>query len=173
MTKGSCSSAAFCYVGDKAGFDVLDFRGGDSTSFFAKTGNIEKIAKLPGVSSFIVRQGNDFAAVKNLIPNVKEGKEYILAVGKHSAIIRKTSIGFEFLELQDPMRNGWFKLNYERLQKRFACQKSHTFAGKKVELKNILIDVDSLGKSKDFEKILEYINTPKGKQMKGAAGNVR
>lgn len=30
MTKGSCSSLALAYAGNKAGYDVLDFRDGDS-----------------------------------------------------------------------------------------------------------------------------------------------
>ena len=30
LTKGSCSSAAFAYIGNKCGYDVTDFRGDDS-----------------------------------------------------------------------------------------------------------------------------------------------
>ena len=40
LTKGSCSSLAFMYAGNKAGLDVLDFRDGNSRSvfiFFEKT----------------------------------------------------------------------------------------------------------------------------------------
>ena len=40
LTKGSCSSLAFAYAGNKAGFDVLDFRDGDSRKFFASTSRL-------------------------------------------------------------------------------------------------------------------------------------
>jgi hypothetical protein len=45
MTKGSCSSLAFTYAGNKCGFDVLDFRDGMSRKIFATGSNINRIAK--------------------------------------------------------------------------------------------------------------------------------
>ena len=41
-TRGSCSSLGFAYIGNKAGLDVLDFRGGNSQSFFSMNTNIKK-----------------------------------------------------------------------------------------------------------------------------------
>ena len=35
-TRGSCASVGLCYVGQKSGWDVLDFRGGESLNTFAK-----------------------------------------------------------------------------------------------------------------------------------------
>lgn len=41
-TKGSCSSLALAYAGNKGGHDVLDFRGGKSCDMFAQNGTIKK-----------------------------------------------------------------------------------------------------------------------------------
>ena len=46
MTKGSCSSLAFAYIGNKNGLDVLDFRGGNSQYVFSMNSNIKKILEL-------------------------------------------------------------------------------------------------------------------------------
>lgn len=45
-TGGSCSSLAFAYIGNRAGYDVLDYRGGNSEEFFCKRYNIKDIANL-------------------------------------------------------------------------------------------------------------------------------
>ena len=97
-----------------------------------------------------------------------EGKEYYLATGVHAAIIRKTSKGLEYLELQDnEVLNGYKILNNNVLTKRFGCKKSHNikYIGK-VEVESILIDVDSLKNNGEFEKILGFINTNGRKQLK-------
>ena len=168
MTKGSCVSVAHCYTGNKAGFEVFDFRGGKSWDFFALRSNTIEIARLPGVTSFFEQTANDFKAAKALLPNAKEGKEYILCVGKHASIIRKTKNGLEFLELQSNAYNGWHELNDDMLKRRFGCTR-----GRKYIKTSVLIDVESLGKSKDYKKILGYLNTAKSKQMKGVKGSVK
>ena len=43
-TNGSCSSVALAYIGNKAGYDVSDFRGGKSEEFFCSPYNIVDIA---------------------------------------------------------------------------------------------------------------------------------
>lgn len=168
MTKGSCASVAHCYAGNKAGFEVFDFRGGNSWDFFALRSSTEKIARLPGVTSFFEQTANDFKAAKALLPNAKEGKEYIICVGKHASIIRKTKNGFQYLELQSNAYNGWHELNDDMLKRRFGCTR-----GRKYIKTSVLIDVESLGKSKDYKKILGYLNTAKSKQMKGVKGSVK
>lgn len=45
-TNGSCSSVALAYIGNRAGYDVLDYRGGESERFFCKRYNIKDIANL-------------------------------------------------------------------------------------------------------------------------------
>ena len=42
-TKGSCASLALCYVGQKNGLDVVDFRGGESQSFVSRSRNYDII----------------------------------------------------------------------------------------------------------------------------------
>jgi hypothetical protein len=122
LTKGSCSSSAFCYIGNRAGYDVVDFRGGSSQTWFSLMGNIRDIGKLPNVISFVERHTNDFIATRNLLSNIKIGKEYYIATGRHAAMIRKTQNGFEFLELQTNGRNGWKELDDYILKRRFGCQ---------------------------------------------------
>lgn len=174
-TKGSCSSVALAYVGNKGGYEVLDFRGGKSCDMFSQNDTIKKISKLSGVKSFTVKDYNDHNAVIKLTQNMVEGKEYYLATGVHAAIIRKTSKGLEYLELQDnEVLNGYKILNNNVLTKRFGCKKSHNikYIGK-VEVESILIDVDSLKNNGEFEKILGFINTNGGKQLKGSGGSVK
>lgn len=64
-TAGSCSSLALAYIGNRGGFDVLDFRGGNSRKVFASKLNIARLAKLKDVISFEERNTNDFSALKN------------------------------------------------------------------------------------------------------------
>ena len=174
-TKGSCSSLALAYAGNKGGYDVLDFRGGKSCDMFAQNGTIKKISQLSGVKSFTVKDYNDHNAVLKLTQNMVKEKEYYLATGRHAAIIRKTSKGLEYLELQDnELFNGYKKLTHKVLTKRFGCKKSHNlkYVGK-VEAESILIDVDSLKNNEEFKKILGFINTNSGKQLKGSGGSVK
>ena len=172
-TRGSCASCSFAYAGNKAGYKIRDFRGGESTAFFATSGHIKEIGKFDGVVSRHISAENDFKAVGELIKEVVDGKEYILATGQHAAIIRKIGSGYEYLELQSTKYNGFHKLNNDMLKARFACKKSHSIAGQKLSLNNVLIDVDSLIKSPDFVEMLKYINTPESEQRKGVGGGVK
>ncbi|WHM78524.1 hypothetical protein OPT59_07690 [Streptococcus dysgalactiae subsp. equisimilis] len=175
MTSGSCSSAAFAYIGNKAGFKVLDFRGGDSCNLFSTNGSIIDIANLENVNSTIVNHGNDFIGAKQLLSKIDNNKEYYLATGSHAAIIKKTEKEFQYLELQhqNTEKNGFKKLDYYTLQNRFGCKKSHSSYGRKYEVPNILIEAESLGKNEEFQRILNFINTPKDKQQKGSNGHVK
>jgi len=170
-TCGSCSSLAFAYAGNVAGYDVLDFRGGKSRKFFAQYPNVINIARLPGVVSFIESGKNDLDVVNHkLLPNMIEGKEYYLATGRHAAIIRKTTDGYQYLELQDPNSCGWrvFIEGYTLID-RFACP----INGYGEEENSVLIDIESLANNQGFLDILGYINTAETKQHKGANGSVK
>ena len=171
MTKGSCSSLAFAYTGNRANMKVLDFRGGESTNFFSKPVNIKAISNLKGVESYVETVYNDYDALKVLLPKVVKGKEYILSTGQHTAIIRKAEKGFEYLELQkQPSVNGYRKLTKDILKTRFSCQKSYSTYGVKTKASSILIETETLAKNKEFKTILEYINTDAIKQKKGIKG---
>lgn len=174
-TEGSCASLGFAYVGNKAGYDVRDFRGGASRAFFSKFSNIEKIAKLDNVKSWLESDYSDFVAIKKILGNVQEGKEYYLATGSHAAIIRKKDGFFEFLELQDATKNGFERVietrQYNTYRKRFGCTRSRTikYFGK-VKQKSLLIDIETLGQNEEFIKLLGYINTEINEQIKGIDG---
>ena len=177
-TVGSCSSLAFAYIGNKAGYDVLDFRGGNSRKFFSMNSNIQKIGELKNVKSYVEKHTNDLKAVHNLFSRVELGKEYYLATGKHAAIVRKTENGMEFLELQSPEikgypLNGFLPLTDKTLRKRFGCKKSHSVYGIKLEAQSTMIDAESLYESYEFKDIHGFINTEGKNQMKGANGSVK
>lgn len=173
LTKGSCSSLAFAYIGNKAGYNVLDFRGGDSCNLFSRDRAILDIAKLDGVISHISYHTSDFRAIRSLIKEMEIGKEYYLATGGHAAIIKKSDGLFSYLELQDPKNNGYKPLTDSVLRQRFGCKASHTFYGRKIEVPSMLIDIDTLGSNEEFHKILGFINTDKDYQQKGDGGSVR
>ena len=170
-TGGSCSSVALAYAGQKGGYDVLDFRGGASQLQFSSMGTIKEVSKLPGVVSEMVTGGNDFTNAHTLMKKIAEGKQYYMTAGKHAAIVRKTATGYEYLELQSGYRkHTWYELTDAELKRRFGCQKSHTTYGMKYEVSEVLIEVDSLAKSPEFARVLEFINTLAGNQMKGVGG---
>ena len=170
-TKGSCSSVALAYCGNKSGLDVLDFRGGDSQYIFAKTYNIEKVINIKGINGIKVTSGNDFTNAHNLMSQMLDGHEYYFTAGKHAAIVRKTATGFEYLEMQSGWRkNTWYALDDFELRRRFGCQRSHTTYGMKYETSEFMFDVDAAKGNKDFAEMLEFINTAEIDELKGLGG---
>lgn len=170
-TKGSCSSAAFAYIGNKGGYTVLDFRGGESCDFFSRNSRIKMIGNLPGVKMHVAKNTNDFKATKELLENVENGNEYYLATGRHAAIIRKNDNLVEYLELQSKIVNGFKPFDDTVLKKRFKAQKSHAIRGRKYDVDSYLIDVNSLKDNPEFHNILSFLNTAESKQMKGIEGH--
>ena len=179
MTKGSCSSLAFAYIGNRNGLDVIDFRGGSSQSVFSRNSNIKKMLELPGVNGSITMVKKEISGTMEVLKGLESNKEYYLATGKHAAIVRKVEEGFEYLELQSKAQNGWMPFDRygsiaATLNKRFGCRKtvdrSH---GQVWEKSVILMDVDSFNGNTDFEQILGYINTSVENQQKGVMGDVK
>lgn len=179
MTKGSCSSLAFAYIGNRNGFDVLDFRGGNSQYVFSMNSNIKKMLELPGVSGSVTMVKKEISGTMEVLNNLVLNKEYYLATGKHAAIVRKVDSGFEYLELQSKYQNGW--QSFDRygsmaatLNKRFGCRKTVDKSfGKVWEKSVVLMDVESFNENTEFEQILGYINTAVEKQKKGVTGDVK
>ena len=168
-TEGSCSSLALAYAGNKGGYDVLDYRDGNSREYFATRSSIEDIAHIPGVESFVLNGTNDFESVSQLLSGVKDGEEYYLASGQHAAIIRHNNNQFEYLELQHQSNgNGWHSLNNDILKCRFGCESDRL-----IPSKSYMMNVSSLSKNNEFKNILGYINTAEQDQMKGTKGYVR
>lgn len=177
MTNGSCSSLAFAYAANRSGHHVLDFRGGESCSFFGSNKNILSIAQLPNVNSVVVEEYSDFDAAKELLDLMEDDKEYYFAPGVHAAVVRKTEGKYQYLELQSETENGWIDFSTNTLKTRFGCKRSHSIrvGGRSVKYKQktVLIEVDSLSKSDDFNMLTGYINTAVSEQKKGAGGSVK
>lgn len=166
-TGGSCASLALAYVGNKAGYDVLSFRGGKSREIIARAS--KQLPDVKGIKAYTEKHTSDIVATRKLIKNMEYNKEYILITGKHAAVIRGTKEkGVEYLELQSKNNNGWHKLYVESLINRFSAKKTHTlkYFGK-IEATSMLIDTESLYNHKGFHKLLGYINTDPEKQLKG------
>lgn len=181
MTEGSCSSAAFAYIGNKCGYDTLDFRGGESLSFFAEKANIKMIADLKGVNKITVMDKKEIKAAATLLNNLELGKEYYFFVGKHVAIVRRTKNDVEYLELQSATQNGWQSFSGEKYQtmgrtlyERFGCRKTvdRSF-GRVWEREACAMEVDSFKDNEDFKHILGYLNTATDKQKKGVGGSAK
>ena len=169
-TLGSCSSLAFAYAGNLAGYDVVDFRDGESRKLFSTDEMIKEIAYLPDVDS-IVRFGTDEIECTNkLLKKMEPGKTYYLATGQHAAAVRNVDGQYEYLELQNrtPSKNKWYKLNTKVLEERFRCERDNDF-----ECQNVLICFDSLQKSPEFLDLLGYLNTAETAQRKGMQGRAR
>lgn len=173
QTYGSCSSLAFAYIGNKAGYKVLDFRGGSSLGAFSNRFFIKQIASLDGVESKSIRVTSDnklsqVALSMELLESAKEGKEYYFETGQHAAIVRKKDGQYQYLELQSEYANGWKQLDEDTLSWRFACFESQLVS---LMAPPLMIDIESLGKSEEFISLLGYINTDKSDQKKGDGGH--
>lgn len=182
-TDGSCASLSLAYCANKQGLDVTDFRGGDSQYCFANKGNNISMYKLADadIQTFeFVKEAKEATKLLNDLP-VDDKKEYVLGVGKHSAIIRKTTeFGLQYLELQSQTDNGWHSFETEKyttfgtLVKRFGCRKTpDKNYGIVYKKKAALIDVESIKITPDFKEMLGYINTAKDKQQKGEKGGIK
>ena len=163
-TAGSCASVGYAYIGNKSGLDVHDFRGGLSQWFFASPGTAKMIAELDGVNGTVIDNGYMFTNAHKLLKKVEKGKEYFFTAGRHAAIVRKTNNVLEYLELQTQNDNGWHELNDSVLNSRFGCIKQEQ------KPYDVLIDAEKLKDNLTFKKLLEFINTAEGSQMKGVGG---
>lgn len=170
-TNGSCVSLSWCYAANKLGLDVTDFRGGNSQAIFSKHYISDKISSLG--KCFREENTNDFKSAVAVLKQAEVGKEYILFTGEHAAIVRRLGEkGFEYLELQSNTNNGFKNLTTNVLKDRFACKKSHSIAGLKLQYDSRLFEIDSLKENKNqFKKILGYLNTKSDEQKKGSGGH--
>ena len=180
MTLGSCMSLSWAYAAQKAGYNVLDFRGEGSRNIFSKRRNTESLLTLmPDVDVQRFEYETSWEAGREALKNgVKPGKEYILIAGSHAAVVRRGKFGLEYLELQSPLNdnNGWHifqeldaPVKSSTLTDRFGCNlDQHSY-----KEKAYLIEVESLGRSDVFIEMLGYINTPEDEQYKGAGGSIR
>jgi len=175
-TKGSCMSAALTYTGNKGGYDVLDFRGGKSQDYFSLNTTVRKFTQLPDVKAWEVLNIDDYKGAEELMAKAETGKEYIMAVGSHAAVIKKGPDGyFRYLELQhpNPAGNGWQLFITTTLRDRFGCEKPFPGMMNPPQRPNFLIDVESLADSDELGDILPYTQTGVKGQKKSEGGSVK
>ena len=188
MTEGSCASLAFCYAGQKSGYDVLDFRDGASRKVISLQANniLEYFGrKHEGSFKSQTAQTDTTAGHKLLLKaNMEFGKEYYFTCGKHAAIIRKKQYDggmtyIEYLELQSADQNGWTPLAEESDKTAMDFSLSYRFAAGKtikestLDAKANLLDISCLKDDSEFMEMLGYINTAEDEQRKGSEGHER
>lgn len=189
QTNGSCASLSMAYAGQKAGYDVYDFRGGNSQTTFAGMGFIERYKNINGIEYYEATDTNKSSCenARDVLQNVQDGKEYCLFCGTHSAVVRKYRgnrpdiFQLEYLELQSADKNGWRAMSLtdqevdvggwythmdSTLKVRFGCKEEKD----PMLVDAAMFEVGSVKDSKDFRSLLGYINTPPDNQKKGEGG---
>ncbi len=186
-TSGSCASVGLAYIGQKGGVNVLDFRGGDSQTFFSTTSHLKELCNLPNVISFKYnRFSSSVANGARLLKQCELGKEYYFVNGRHASIVRKimdnvTDIFtgevtgqeevLQYLELQSATRSGWTDFN-SNIRHTLKWRFGETTGDDWTE-RTFMIDVDSLKDSDELKKLLGYINTQESEQRKGTNGTIK
>lgn len=179
MTSGSCASVGLCYIGQKDGWDVLDFRDGESRLFFA--GGSTNLEFMQGVAQDIGKPllrettntwtGGAVKLARQMVPN----HEYYFVTARHAAIMRMREDGtVEYMELQSNWRNGWKSggLANDRgamdrmFHDRFGASKS-------ISGDAYMLDIDDMKKSKLLHRAYGYMNTEESQQKKGVSGHER
>lgn len=171
-TRGSCASLGLAYIGQKQGWNVLDFRGGESRDFFSNGFNLMQLSKTDGMK-VLTADGRTALTVGNrLLKQCEVGKEYYLCVGRHASIVRKLEDDkLQYLELQSARNSGWTDFNGNprfTLSSRFGCSSSLPSVG------DFMIDIDDSDfNTDDFKSLLGYINTAESEQQKGQYGTIK
>lgn len=179
LTTGSCASLGLAYIGQKQGWNILDFRGGSSQDFFASYPHLNELIESDGIK-YVRGKGACSTTVGNsLLKQCEVGKEYYLCVGQHAAIVRKVDDGtkkgkYQYLELQSARNSGWTDFDGNArytLSWRFGTSSTSNHYHQNWAF---MIDIDESDFSTDeFKSVLGYINTDESKQQKGVSGSVK
>lgn len=173
LTQGSCASVALAYIGQKQGWNVLDFRGGESQYFFSSGMNLFELSLADGLKVLRADGKSSMTVANKLIKLCEESKEYYLSVGRHAAIVRKKDGILQYLELQSESKSGWTNFNGNpkyTLKTRFGCSSRSSFSAKF----DFMIDIDDSDFSTDeFKSLLGYLNTAGDAQKKGQYGTIK
>ena len=175
LTKGSCASVGLAYIGQKKGWNILDFRDGESRRIFSDSFNLLKLSQMKGIKALRAEGASSLTVGNRLLKQCEVGKEYYLCVGRHAAIVRKTDEGIlQYLELQSSKRSGW--TNFDKnarhtLNYRFGCTSTSSGAS----FTDFMIDIDEsdFTSADDFRTLLGYINTSTDAQRKGSHGTIK
>lgn len=174
-TSGSCASVGLAYIGQKQGWDILDFRGNKSQEFFSNGLNLNGLSKTEGIKTLKADGKCSLTVGNRLLKQVEIGKEYYLCVGKHASIVRKTEEGkLQYLELQSAYDSGWTDFNgnpKSTLHDRFGCTSTSDYG---TSTYDFMIDIEESDFSTDdFKSLLGYINTSDSAQKKGKNGTIK
>ena len=163
LTRGSCASLGLAYAANRGGYDVLDFRDGESRTYFASHPHLSSfIEKMGGITY----KGRGMMSGIDLMRTTEIGKEYYLAIARHAAIVRQVSKGkYEYLELQSATSNGWKPLNAKVFGWRFSANGREWYYE--------MIEISKLYNDPSFIKLMGYINTAEDKQVKGKYGTIK
>ena len=158
----SCMSLSLAYIGRRNGLDVLDFRGGESADFFSIGLNADRLSCATGFKTIKANGRSSVEVGENLIGQCEAGKDYLLAVGKHASIIRKTGNGsIQYLELQSADFLGWREFDSDlkkELEFRFFC--TQYYDNGISEMLGFMVDLQESDFANDeFRAILGYLNT--------------
>ena len=175
-TSGSCASVGLAYIGQKQGWDVLDFRGNKSRKFFSNGLNLFGLSKANGMKALKADGKCSLTVGNRLLKQVETGKEYYLCVGRHSSIVRKTEDGtLQYLELQSARNSGWTDFNgnpKSTLHDRFGCTSTSDYGTSSTY--DFMLDLEESDFSTDdFKSLLGYINTSDSEQKKGKHGTIK
>lgn len=178
MTSGSCASVGLCYIGQKDGWDVMDFRGGGSMDFFAN--GVHNKGLLRGISmetgkpllneSTQTGAGGAIRLTKQMVPD----NEYYFVTARHAAIMRNHDGYIEYMELQSNWRNGWIPMapvdDRAGLDRGF---RSRFGSSKSISGDAYMMDINDMKDSKLLHRAYGYMNTAEDLQKKGASGHER
>ena len=175
-TSGSCASVGLAYIGQKQGWDVLDFRGNKSREFFSNGLNLFSLSKVNGMKALKADGKCSLTVGNRLLKQVETGKEYYLCVGRHVSIVRKTEDGtLQYLELQSARNSGWTNFNgnpKSTLHDRFGCTSTSDYGTSSTY--DFMLDLEESDFSTDdFKSLLGYINTSDSEQKKGKYGTIK
>lgn len=153
------------YIGNKHGYDVLDYRGGNSQLLFAYKSTIKQMGDFEGVNLRTALAKDEIQATVDLLADCDKSKEYYLAVSEHAAVVKNINGKWHYLELQTEDENGWFELTPESLKERFGA------SSRRRKLREIMLyDTEELGNNPEFKTVLGYLNTNTENQVKGSGG---
>lgn len=173
-TKGSCASVGLCYIGQRLGMNVLDFRDGMSRETFSRGLNLHEISEMEGMSVTHEKGACALTVANRLIKHMEKGKEYYLCVGRHAAITRLNEEGKpQYLELQSATNSGWTDFNGNpkyTLNRRFGCTSTSDRWAEKMDF---MLCIDDSKFGDDFRTLLGFINTSEDNQRKGKNGSIK
>lgn len=173
-TQGSCASLGLAFIGQKQGWNVLDFRDGTSRRFFSSALNLGQVSQMDGMKVLHGTGASDLTVGNKLLKQCEVGKEYYLCVGRHASIVRKLDDGtIQYLELQSANNSGWHNFSErprETLAWRFGCSSRSNRWSEKL---SFMIDINDSTFGDEFKSLLGYINTAVDAQKKGIGGTIK